>query len=135
MSQRSAARERKRQEAEREAEQDEHAGHHTHLIGTTVECSCGADFGVTCVAYPEEWWTMTPTQQTVWEEYGKSVGHTHLIGTTVECSCGADFGVTCVAYPEEWWTMTPTQQTVWEESLTCRICGKRGMVTTSPTPG
>ena len=88
MSQRSAARERKRQEAEREAEQDEHAGHHTHLIGTTVECSCGADFGVTCVAYPEEWWTMTPTQQTAWEE-----------------------------------------------SLTCRICGKRGMVTTSPTPG
>ena len=86
MSQRSAARERRRQEAEREAEVDEHAGHHTHLIGTTVECSCGADFGVTCVAYPPEWWSATPEQRQAMDD-----------------------------------------------ALSCRICGKQGMV--GPTPG
>jgi ribosomal protein L40E len=26
-----------------------HRGHHQHLRGTMVSCSCGEDFGVTCV--------------------------------------------------------------------------------------
>jgi hypothetical protein len=48
-----------RQEREREDRvienefKDEHAGHHSHLNGTMVECSCGCQFGVTCVVFPE----------------------------------------------------------------------------------
>ena len=47
-----------RQEWERErlaadAMPDEHAGHHDHLNGTMVECSCGEEFGVTCIAFPD----------------------------------------------------------------------------------
>lgn len=65
MAQRSAAKGRTlRQQWERESQQevDEHAGHHTHLTGTMVQCSCGEDFGVTCVAFPPEWFEMTPEQ-------------------------------------------------------------------------
>jgi hypothetical protein len=61
MAQRSAAKDRARQPAD-----DEHAGHHLHLIGTTVQCSCGQDFGVTCVAFPEELWKMTLEQVHEW---------------------------------------------------------------------
>ena len=28
-----------------------HAGHHSHLNGSMHECSCGDEFGVTCVAF------------------------------------------------------------------------------------
>ena len=38
---------------ELEAEEpDEHDGHHQHLRGTMVECSCGEELGITCVALP-----------------------------------------------------------------------------------
>jgi hypothetical protein len=33
----------------------EHAGHHTHLIGVGVECSCGFFFGVTTVAFDDDY--------------------------------------------------------------------------------
>lgn len=33
---------------------DPHKGHHHHLRGTAVECSCGEFFGVTCVVLPPE---------------------------------------------------------------------------------
>lgn len=32
-----------------------HQGHHFHLRGTGVKCTCGADFGVTCVAFSDDW--------------------------------------------------------------------------------
>ena len=41
------AAERARQEAD-----DPHGGHHGHLIGTCVHCSCGEFQGVTCVVFP-----------------------------------------------------------------------------------
>jgi hypothetical protein len=31
---------------------DPHGGHHEHLDGTAVYCSCGEFLGVTCVAVP-----------------------------------------------------------------------------------
>lgn len=33
----------------RDQANDPHVGHHTHLRGTAVYCSCGEDRGVTCV--------------------------------------------------------------------------------------
>lgn len=33
------------------AAEDPHAGHHGHLAGTAVYCSCGQLLGVTCVAF------------------------------------------------------------------------------------
>jgi len=46
-----------RQEWNREARAagempDEHEGHHRHLNGSMVECSCGEESGVICVAFP-----------------------------------------------------------------------------------
>jgi hypothetical protein len=43
-------------QAEREREKNLHAGHHEHLEGTSVACSCGEFFGVTTVAFPKEAW-------------------------------------------------------------------------------
>lgn len=64
MARRAAERERARLEAEQDTP-DGHEGHHTHLRGSAVSCSCGADFGVTCVVLPdfssraeaEAWWS------------------------------------------------------------------------------
>jgi hypothetical protein len=50
MSQRAAIREAARQ-AEAETN-DPHRDHHTHLIGTSVYCSCGEFQGITCVVVP-----------------------------------------------------------------------------------
>lgn len=36
------------------AEPDPHAGHHQHLEGTGVICSCGEFIGVTCVIIPDD---------------------------------------------------------------------------------
>jgi hypothetical protein len=49
------ARERMAREARAERENDPHAGHHSHLRGTMVECSCGEFGGVTCVAFGEDY--------------------------------------------------------------------------------
>lgn len=46
------AAERAHQAAAQDAASDPHAGHHAHLRGTMVECSCGERFGVTTVAIP-----------------------------------------------------------------------------------
>lgn len=46
-----AHRRAERREAARQAEEaanDPHHGHHIHLDGTSVECSCGMDRGVVC---------------------------------------------------------------------------------------
>jgi hypothetical protein len=42
--------------AERELKEaeDPHRDHHFHLQGTAVYCSCGEWRGVTCVAFPDE---------------------------------------------------------------------------------
>ena len=39
-----------------------HGTHHAHLKGTSVYCSCGEFHGITCVAFPPEWATMTEEQ-------------------------------------------------------------------------
>jgi hypothetical protein len=46
----SAAREAAEQDAN-----DPHRDHHAHLDGTSVRCSCGEDFGVTCVAFTDDY--------------------------------------------------------------------------------
>ena len=61
MAARAAVRRERAEAAERAREEanDPHAGHHGHLIGTAVYCSCGEFEGITCVAFPgatrEEW--------------------------------------------------------------------------------
>ena len=57
---RSYLKERKRQQQAAGGEYDRiHGGLHVHLQGTSVYCSCGQFNGVTCVAFPSEWATMT----------------------------------------------------------------------------
>lgn len=50
------------QERQRQAAYSEynriHGGHHRHLQGTAVYCSCGQFEGITCVAFPPEWAAM-----------------------------------------------------------------------------
>jgi len=41
------------EEARIAEENDPHRGHHGHLRGTAVECSCGEFQGITCVAFPD----------------------------------------------------------------------------------
>jgi hypothetical protein len=54
MAARATARREAREAAESEYERrcDPHAGHHGHLIGAGVYCSCGEPHGVTCVVFP-----------------------------------------------------------------------------------
>jgi len=40
------------EEARIAEENDPHRGHHGHLRGTAVECSCGEFQGLACVAFP-----------------------------------------------------------------------------------
>lgn len=39
---------------------DPHRGHHSHLDGTAVYCSCGEFRGVTTVAFPDWMWNKGP---------------------------------------------------------------------------
>lgn len=47
-------------------ENDPHRDHHTHLNGAMVQCSCGENFGVTCVAFPPELDGMSPEEAQAW---------------------------------------------------------------------
>jgi len=58
---RTARRAAARAVGQKAADPDPHDGHHSHLQGTSVWCSCGEWGGVTCVAFDEEtitaeWW-------------------------------------------------------------------------------
>ena len=55
MSDRAKARERERAATEATYVDDPHQGHHSHLSGTSVYCSCGEFRGTTCVAIPKDW--------------------------------------------------------------------------------
>ena len=65
----SAAERREAAEAEQrrlDEENDPHRDHHTHLNGTMVQCSCGENFGITCVALPPEIAEMSPEEAQAW---------------------------------------------------------------------
>ena len=51
MAARAALRNKAEVEQERRAEVAPHEGHHLHLIGTGVHCSCGEFVGITTVAF------------------------------------------------------------------------------------
>jgi hypothetical protein len=64
-----AAARREAAEAEQrraEEENDPHRGHHAHIEGTCVVCSCGENFGVTCVALPPELAELSPEEAQRW---------------------------------------------------------------------
>jgi hypothetical protein len=42
-------------EAARPPKPDPHAGHHHHLIGTSVECSCGVFLGIISVVFGDDY--------------------------------------------------------------------------------
>lgn len=48
----------------RDQADDPHAGHHEHLDGSAVYCSCGKFFGVTSVVVPD---LSTPEAQRDWD--------------------------------------------------------------------
>lgn len=52
--------------------------------------------------------------------------HQHLDGTALVCSCGTFGGVICVAFPPE------ADDEDWGDTLSCEICGKRGVVYCPP---
>jgi hypothetical protein len=56
MAQRAAAREQGRDRvAAQPPESDPHAGHHLHLSGPSIICSCGEFQGLICVALTEDY--------------------------------------------------------------------------------